>query len=94
MAFEHSASFGRPSGRQPIRLGLIAACSEEPLEPELGDLVMPTDRGEHVDELAGFGESELAVFGGIPAKPPHRGALEQERVVDADQVALNPPVAH
>jgi hypothetical protein len=41
--------------RDTVGLSLIAAAPEEPLEPELGDLVVPTDRVEQVDELAHLG---------------------------------------
>ena len=46
---------------------------------------MPANRGEHVDQLARLGQSELAILGGVAAEPSHRRALISERVVVADQ---------
>jgi hypothetical protein len=44
----------------PVGRLLVATGAEEALEPELGDLVMPADRVEHVDQLTRRGQSNLA----------------------------------
>lgn len=38
-------------------------------------------RRQHVDEL----EAQVSILGGVPAKPPDRGAFVAERIVVADE---------
>jgi hypothetical protein len=56
VGWQAAANGPRRCSRHAIGLSLVTATAQEPLEPQLRDLVVPTDRGEHVDQLARLDE--------------------------------------
>ena len=71
--------------RDAVRRLVLATHPEPPLEAERGDLVVPTDTAEDVDELAQIGDCDRAVAAEQQRDPPHRCAVVFQRGIVADE---------
>jgi hypothetical protein len=71
--------------RDAVGLVVVPAGAQPPLEADDGDLVVPADPVEQVDELARVAHEQVAVFGGVPCEPADGGFVVEDGRVLADQ---------